>query len=55
MRLRSAITLASAALALAALTLASSLPSGAADKIDPVADAKAFKKFFTDKFPKVKL
>ena len=35
MKPRSAITLASAALALAALTLASSLPSGAADKIDP--------------------
>src|SRR3954467_11094697 len=55
MKLRSAITLASAALALAALTLASTLPSDAADKIDPVADAKAFRKFFTDKFPKVKL
>ena len=55
MKLRSAITLASAALAFAALTLASTLPSGAADKVDPVADAKAFKKFFTDKFPKVKL
>ena len=26
----------------------------APDKPDPVADAKAFKKFFTDKFPKVK-
>ena len=55
MRPRSAIYLASAALALAALTLAGSLPSDAADKIDPVADAKAFRKFFTDKFPKVKL
>ena len=55
MRLHSAIYLASAALALAALTLASTLPSDAADKVDPVADAKAFKKFFTDKFPKVKL
>ena len=27
----------------------------AADTVDPVADAKAFQKFFTDKFPKVKL
>ncbi|HTF74048.1 MAG TPA: sulfur oxidation c-type cytochrome SoxA, partial [Bradyrhizobium sp.] len=27
----------------------------AADKRDPVADAKAFKNFFTQKFPKVKL
>ena len=55
MKLRSAIYLASAALAFAALTLASALPSGAADNVDPAADAKAFKKFFTDKFPKVKL
>ena len=55
MKLRSAIYLASAALAFAALTFASTLPSGAADKVDPVADAKAFRKFFTDKFPKVKL
>ena len=51
MRLRSAICLVSVALALAAVTLASTLPSGASDKIDPVADAKAFRKFFTDKFP----
>ena len=55
MKLRTAITVASAALAFAALTLAGALPSGAADKIDPVADAKAFRKFFTDKFPNVKL
>src|SRR5439155_1160312 len=55
MKLRSAIYLASAAFALAVLTLASTLPSDAADKVDPVADAKAFRKFFTDKFPKVKL
>jgi L-cysteine S-thiosulfotransferase len=55
MKLRSAIYLASAALTLAVLTLASTRPSGAADKVDPVADAKAFRKFFTDKFPKVKL
>jgi sulfur-oxidizing protein SoxA len=54
MKLRSALTLASAALALAAMTLAGALPSDAADKVDPVADAKAFRKFFTDKFPKVK-
>jgi L-cysteine S-thiosulfotransferase len=55
MKLRSAIYLASAALVLAALTLAGTLPSDAADKVDPAADAKAFRKFFTDKFPKVKL
>ena len=51
--MRSAIQLASAALALAALTFAA--PADAADKVDPVADAKAFKKFFYEKFPKVKL
>src|SRR6185437_16316248 len=27
----------------------------APDQVDPAADAKAFKKYFTDKFPKVKL
>jgi len=41
-----------AAFALAAFAFAA--PAAAADKIDPVADAKAFKKFFTDKFPKLK-
>src|SRR5205085_335389 len=40
-----------AAFAFAILALA---PAGAADKIDPVTDAKAFKKFFYDKFPKLK-
>ena len=55
MNLRSAIRLASAALALAALAFAPLQTAVAADTVDPVADAKAFKKFFTDKFPKVKL
>ena len=55
MKPRSAIYLACAAAAFAALSFAGALPSDAADKVDPVADAKAFKKFFTDKFPKVKL
>ncbi len=42
--------------ALAVVTLAGTPALGAAaDKVDPVADAKAFQKFFTDKFPKVKL
>jgi L-cysteine S-thiosulfotransferase len=54
MKARSAIHLASAALALALLTFAS-LPGNAADAVDPAADAKVFKKFFTDKFPKLKL
>ena len=53
MRLRSAIHLASAAIALAVLACAA--PTGAADNVDPAADAKAFRKFFTDKFPKLKL
>jgi sulfur-oxidizing protein SoxA len=47
---RSLIRLASAALALAALTLA----APAADTPDPVADAKAFRNFFVTKFPNVK-
>jgi L-cysteine S-thiosulfotransferase len=55
MRLRYAIWIVSAALACAGLLLAGARPSDAADKVDPVADAKAFRKFFTDKFPKVKL
>jgi len=45
------IRLASAALALVALTLA----APAADMPDPAADAKAFRNFFVTKFPKVKL
>src|SRR6476620_2666109 len=51
MNLRIAISAASAALTLVTLALA---PAAAADKIDPVADAKAFKKFYYDKFPKLK-
>jgi sulfur-oxidizing protein SoxA len=49
--LRSFIRVASAAFALAALTLA--VP--AADMPDPAADAKAFRNYFVTKFPKVKL
>ncbi len=30
-------------------------PAGAADKPDPVADAKAFRNYFVKKFPNVKL
>src|SRR6476620_9661873 len=52
MNVRSAIHFTSAALTLAMLALTP--PATAADKIDPVADAKAFQKFFTDKFPKLK-
>jgi L-cysteine S-thiosulfotransferase len=51
---RSAIRLASAAVALTALALVAT-PSSAADTIDPVADAKAFQNYFTQKFPKLKL
>ena len=53
MRLLSTIPFASAALALAVLAFAA--PAPAADTVDPVKDAAAFRKFFTDKFPKVKL
>ncbi len=53
MKARSAILFASAALALALLAFATP-PVAAADTVDPAADAKAFKKFFTDKFPRVK-
>ncbi len=48
MRLRSFIRVASAALALAASTLA----APAADTPDPVTDAKAFRSYFVTKFPK---
>jgi L-cysteine S-thiosulfotransferase len=48
---RSLIRLASAAVALAALTLA----APAADTADPAVDAKAFRNYFVTKFPNVKL
>jgi len=51
---RSAIHFASAALALAALAF-TAVPPVAADAPDPVADAKAFQKYFAQKFPKLKL
>src|SRR5258708_6701006 len=58
MRTRPAIRFAPLALALAALVLAAlvlAAPTArAADTPDPVADAKAFQKFYTQKFPKVK-
>jgi sulfur-oxidizing protein SoxA len=50
---RSAMHLVSAALA-AALALGAARPAVAADTPDPVADAKAFQKYFTTKFPKLK-
>jgi sulfur-oxidizing protein SoxA len=52
--MRSAICLASAGFALAALILGAA-STNAADTPNPPAEAAAFKKFFTDKFPKVKL
>src|SRR5437868_2356178 len=58
MSMREAISLAAAALALAAVALAAASGLGvsavAADTPDPVADAKAFQKYFTTKFPKLK-
>jgi len=44
-----------ALVALAALTFLVMPPAGAADKPDPVADATAFRNYFTKKFPSVKL
>ena len=55
MRARPILTSAAAALALAALASIAASANAAPDKPDPVADAQAFKKYFTQKFPKVKL
>ena len=55
MRVRPILTSAAAALAMAALASIAASAIAAPDKVDPVADANAFKKYFTDKFPKVKL
>ena len=52
---RPVIQFVSAALALAALAFGGVPPAAAADKPDPVADAKAFRDYFTKKFPQVKL
>ncbi|HLZ02953.1 MAG TPA: sulfur oxidation c-type cytochrome SoxA [Bradyrhizobium sp.] len=55
MRARTIILTAAAALSTAALACFAASAIAAPDTIDPVADAKAFRKYFTDKFPKVKL
>ena len=55
MNVRPTILFVSAALALAVLAFAAAQPAAAADAIDPAADAKAFQKYFTSKFPKLKL
>ena len=47
------LALAMFALSLVAMPLFT-ITARAADKIDPEADKKAFQKFFTDKFPKLK-
>ncbi len=52
MRVRPILLSAAAAITFAALAC---VAASASDAPDPAADAKAFKKFFTDKFPKVKL
>ena len=52
--MRPAIHCVSAALALAALVSIAARPVTAADTPDPVTDAKAFQKYFTGKFPKLK-
>jgi sulfur-oxidizing protein SoxA len=41
--------------ALAALVLSAMQPASAADKVDPAADAKAFRDYFVKKFPNIKL
>ena len=53
--MRPAIQFLSAALGLAALTLGLGDRAVAAGGSDPAADAKAFQKYFTDKFPGLKL
>ena len=55
MRTRPILFSALAALASAALACVAAFAIAAPDKPDPAADAKAFQKFFTAKFPKVKL
>ena len=56
MSVQSAIRLASTAASVAVATLFLIGPAArAADKVDPAADAKAFQKYFTDKFPELKL
>jgi sulfur-oxidizing protein SoxA len=54
MRVRSIIFSAIAALASGTIACIAASALAAPDKIDPVADARAFQKYFTDKFPKVK-
>jgi sulfur-oxidizing protein SoxA len=53
--LRTSLPLAFAALSAAAIACVAASAIAATDKVDPPADAKAFRKYFTDKFPKVKL
>jgi sulfur-oxidizing protein SoxA len=54
-KVRATIHFLSAAFGLAALTLGLGDHAAAAGGSDPAADARAFQKFFTDKFPKLKL
>jgi sulfur-oxidizing protein SoxA len=53
--MRATIRLAAASVTLAMLTFGGAPSATAADTPNPPADAKAFQKYFTDKFPKVKL
>jgi sulfur-oxidizing protein SoxA len=55
MRARPIIASAFVALAAAAIACLAASAVAAPDKVDPAADATAFRKFFTGKFPKVKL
>jgi sulfur-oxidizing protein SoxA len=55
MEMRLTFRLVAAGLVLAALTFAAVRTSHATEKTNPRADLKAFQKYFTDKFPKLKL
>ena len=55
MRMRAILFPAVAALVSGTLACIAASALAAPDKVDPAADAKAFQKYFTDKFPKVKL
>jgi len=55
MRAPSFISFTAAALAMAAITMAATRAAPAAERTDPVADAKAFRDYFVKKFPKAEL
>ena len=52
MRIFRAIAIVTATLVIATLVVAAALPAAAADRIDPRADFKAFRDYFTPAFPR---